>query len=98
MLSQFWENTVLNNTFEDLAHESLASVAPLVKMSTVYESQAHSFGDLIELVRQGYKTAALPYHEQKDTSVLTLPIYHHWLSLVPEGYVAEIGTILVRFD
>jgi len=29
-----------------------------------------SFGDLIELVRIGYQKAAVPYNEQKDTSVL----------------------------
>eukprot|EP01114_Cavostelium_apophysatum_P001038 TRINITY_DN10898_c0_g1_i1.p1 TRINITY_DN10898_c0_g1~~TRINITY_DN10898_c0_g1_i1.p1 ORF type:complete len:320 (-),score=36.97 TRINITY_DN10898_c0_g1_i1:11-913(-) len=52
---------------------------------------ANSFSDLIEIVRQGYKIAAVPYHEQKDTSILSLPIYHHWLALVPDGVAAELG-------
>ena len=51
----------------------------------------HSFGDLIELVRQGYKVAAIPYNEQKDVSVLSLPIFQHWVAIVPEGTVAELG-------
>jgi len=50
-----------------------------------------SFGDLIELVRQGYRKAAIPYNEQKDTSILNQPIFQHWLSLVPPGIAAELG-------
>jgi len=63
----------------------------------MYEGEVHgvvgtrSFGDLIELVRQGYRKAAVPYNEQKDSSVLGQPIFIHWLSLVPPGVVAELG-------
>jgi len=50
-----------------------------------------SFGDLIELVRQGYRKAAVPYTEQKDTAILGQPIFQHWVALVPPGVVAELG-------
>jgi len=60
--------------------------------ASVMETASLSFSDLVELVRQGYKTAAVPYHNLKDNNILSLPIYHHWLSLVPEkGIVAELG-------
>jgi len=56
------------------------------------EVSLRSFGDLIELVRQGYKRAAIPYNQQKDTSVLSQQIFHHWLNLVPQStVVAELG-------
>jgi len=50
-----------------------------------------SFSDLIELVRQGYRKAAIPYNEQKDTSILSQAIFLHWVSIVPVGVVAELG-------
>lgn len=56
------------------------------------EMGTRSFGDLIELVRQGYKTACIPYNEQKDTSVLDMPIFIHFLRLATTpGVVAELG-------
>jgi len=49
--------------------------------------------ELIEIVREGYKTAAAPYREQKDTAILHIPVFSEWLSLVPKGgVVAELGS------
>jgi len=59
--------------------------------SSVVANASFSYSSLIDLVRTGYKTAVMPYHEQKDTSILFLHIYHHWLSLIPDGRVAELG-------
>jgi len=59
--------------------------------TNVAEVATNSFSDLIEIVRQGYRVAAGAYHNQKDTTILSLPIYHHWLSLVPDGVAAELG-------
>jgi len=50
-----------------------------------------SFGDLIETVRQGYRVAAIPYNEQKDIRILNMPIFQHWMSIIPDGIVAELG-------
>ncbi len=46
-----------------------------------------SFGDILELVRQGYKKAAVPYNEQKDTAILNLPIFQvrtftHYIDMI----------------
>ncbi|MHA2365636.1 MAG: methyltransferase domain-containing protein [Candidatus Hodarchaeales archaeon] len=47
--------------------------------------------EIIELVRKGYLTAALPYRKQKDDSIIHLKIFQEWLSQVKNGPILELG-------
>ncbi len=52
------------------------------------------FSDIAQIVRNGYQSAALEYRGQKDQSILSLPIFNQWLSLIPVdgGTVIELGS------
>jgi hypothetical protein len=48
--------------------------------------------ELAEIVKLGYQTAAIEYRGQKDSSILSLPIFQHWLSQIPlDGVIVELG-------
>jgi len=43
-----------------------------------------NFLELVELVRDGYKEASLPYKQTKDRSILQLPVFQAWCRYVPD--------------
>lgn len=62
-------------------------------MMNLDPTEEELFFDIVETVRQGYKTAAQPYSLTKDSSILSIPTFEYWVkTLLNEGgYIAELG-------
>jgi hypothetical protein len=55
-------------------------------------AEQHLFNDYIDLVKAGYSIAALPYQQQKDDSVIHLPIFKYFLEVSKPNDIV-LGTL-----